>query len=885
MLISVSHELRTPLTLILGPLDECIDDPSLVQAHRKRLTLVRRNARRLLRLVNSLLDLSRLEAGKMSAAFRETSLQRYTTDLASLFRSAIETGGVKFEVTMDGKDIPVWIDREMWEKIVFNVIGNAFKFTLSGKITIRCGLSADEHHMLFTVQDTGIGIPAHEVHRIFENFHRAHNQKGRSFEGTGMGLALTQQLVTLHGGHMEVESTFGQGTTFIIYIPVGNAHLPRSQLVEGEANGNAEYGQGIVDEAERWANVPDLLLPDVSTSSSDSGNAFTVVVPPSSRGCRILVADDNEDMRYFLRGVLRQYYQVLEASNGQIAFELAIEQQPDLILSDIMMPGLDGYGLLKVLRSSPTTRAIPFVLLSANAGDKARIEGLVAGADDYLAKPFSAKELIARVHTLLDNSRMRIALEKRVKEVSKDLSESEERFRLLSVMSPIGIARISRSGQVIYGNPKWIEMSCGDDFLELAHPEDKLQLSLENAAHFSFEVRWGTVDHFVWVMGELVPEIVADEHRGFIVVLTDVTERREAESAKLQAVEDARAREELAIDIICHELRNPLNGIYNNAEIVYENLVKLRDDVSLLGLGIGDDLARDLDSMEALVHCAKHQNRIVDDVLQLGKLSMNLISIRKTPFDPLIEVKTCVQRTSTEGIEISGKGGWVSGDPIRYSQILLNLLSNAIRFARNVQVVFHTASSILTTSVIDNGIGMDSDELSALMHSLERASPRTYVEYGGRGLGLFISKTLVEAHGGKLSIESRKHKGTTVTFTISIEELTKALQPVPLSRPPTSIRVLIVEDNLINQQVLTRQLQLAGFQTTVANHGAECLEILDSSFNIILMDVEMPVMDGIQATVEIRRREGDGKHIPIIAVTGNARIEQIERGQTSNTFN
>src|SRR5271170_509616 len=250
MLISVSHELRTPLTLILGPLDECLDDPSLVQAHRNRLTLVRRNARRLLRLVNSLLDLSRLEAGKMSAAFRETSLQRYTTDLASLFRSAIEKGGVKFEVTMDGKDIPVWIDREMWEKIVFNVIGNAFKFTLSGKIAIRCSLSADEHHMLFTVQDTGIGIPAHEVHRIFENFHRAHNQKGRSFEGTGMGLALTQQLVTLHGGHMEVESTFGQGTTFIIYIPVGNAHLPKSRLVEGEADGNTEYGQDIVDEAE-----------------------------------------------------------------------------------------------------------------------------------------------------------------------------------------------------------------------------------------------------------------------------------------------------------------------------------------------------------------------------------------------------------------------------------------------------------------------------------------------------------------------------------------------------------------------------------------------------------------------------------------------------------
>jgi CheY-like chemotaxis protein len=284
--------------------------------------------------------------------------------------------------------------------------------------------------------------------------------------------------------------------------------------------------------------------------------------------------------------------------------------------------------------------------------------------------------------------------------------------------------------------------------------------------------------------------------------------------------------------------------------------------------------------MEALVHCAKHQNRIVDDVLQLGKLSMNLISIRKTPFDPLFEIKTCVQRTSAN-VKISGRSGWVSGDPIRYAQVVLNVLSNAVRFSQNapIKVVFNTVYPFLTTSVTDSGIGMDTEELSALVHQLDRASPRTYVDYGGSGLGLFISKTLVEAHGGKLSIESEKHKGTKVTFSISVEPSTKPALP---SRSPNSkvIHVLIVDDNLINQQVLTRQLQLAGFQTTVANHGAECLEILNNSVDIILMDIEMPVMDGIQAALEIRRREADGPHIPIIAITGNARIEQIERGQS-----
>lgn len=330
------------------------------------------------------------------------------------------------------------------QKIVFNIIGNAFKFTLSGHIRVSCGLSSSKRHMLFSVKDTGIGIPAHEVHRIFENFHRAHNQKGRSFEGTGMGLALTQELVNFHGGKMEVESTFGHGTTFTIFIPVGNSHLPQNQ-VSIELNTDdctGEYGQSIVDEAERWGvrnlqfdaaqSIKEIINME-SSSSSDSGNALlqtSILIPPSTSGSKVLIVDDNADMRRFIKGVLLQFYDVLEVSNGQDALTMATDQQPDLILSDIMMPGpIDGFALLKFIRASPQTRLIPFVLLSASAGDKARVDGLVAGADDYLAKPFSPRELIVRVHTLLDNARMRVELEKRVKEVSKDLLESEERFR------------------------------------------------------------------------------------------------------------------------------------------------------------------------------------------------------------------------------------------------------------------------------------------------------------------------------------------------------------------------------------------------------------------------------------------------------------------------
>jgi CheY-like chemotaxis protein len=265
-------------------------------------------------------------------------------------------------------------------------------------------------------------------------------KKGRSFEGTGLGLALTQALVNLHGGKMEVESTFGHGTTFTVYVPVGTGHLPPNQVSTSNTieDNLTQYGQSIVDEAERWGAPEGKYDTKVgvtiaeSSSSSDSGNVAlpsSIVIPPSTRGCKVLIADDNEDMRHFVRGVLLQFYEVLEAPNGQIALSMTMEQRPDLILSDIMMPGLDGFGLLKVLRSSSQMRSIPFVLLSAYADDKARVDGLVAGADDYLAKTFSPKELIARVHSLLENARMRVELEKRVREVSKDLMESEERFR------------------------------------------------------------------------------------------------------------------------------------------------------------------------------------------------------------------------------------------------------------------------------------------------------------------------------------------------------------------------------------------------------------------------------------------------------------------------
>jgi CheY-like chemotaxis protein len=334
------------------------------------------------------------------------------------------------------------------QKIVFNIIGNAFKFTLSGEIIVTCRLSDDSRYMLFSVQDSGTGIPSHEITRIFERFHRVHDQQGRSYEGTGIGLALTQELVKLHDGRLEVESTYGQGTKFTVSIRVGNSHIPQDMIYRGPDNeellaASRGYGHGVVEEAGRWATSTDRhtggavdgveLVRAMSTSSSDTvAMQANQWLPITSRGCRVLIADDNEDMRRYVKGVLLQFYEVIEAANGQEALSLAVQEKPDLILSDVEMGALSGYGLLKVLRASSNTRMIPFILLSAQATEEARVKGLLAGADDYLAKPFNANELIARVHTHLDIARMRVQLEKRVTERTKDLMESQERARFLT---------------------------------------------------------------------------------------------------------------------------------------------------------------------------------------------------------------------------------------------------------------------------------------------------------------------------------------------------------------------------------------------------------------------------------------------------------------------
>ncbi|MFD3328022.1 SpoIIE family protein phosphatase [Streptomyces sp. NPDC058701] len=407
---NISHEFRTPLTLIMGPVQELRKqladaDPRV----HEELEAIHRNGLRLGKLVNTLLDFSRIEAGRMQASYAPVDLARITGELASVFRSAVDRAGLDFHVECEPLPEPVYIDRGMWEKVVLNLLSNALKFTFDG--SIRVGMRAQDGEAVLTIADTGIGVAAAELPRLFERFHRIENARSRSNEGSGIGLALVKELVALHGGTITAVSSEGEGTCFTIRLPFGYAHLTAGTVQPDRAEDTSHStADPFVQEALRWlpgerstaatGEFPDA--PDAPRTGSDAQGA------PLAVPARVLIADDNADMRDYLTRLLRGAgYRVHAVDDGRQALDAIRADAPDLVVSDVMMPRLNGLALLGALRTDPRTASVPVLLLSARAGQEASIEGLRAGADDYLVKPFAAAELLARVRANVELSRLR----------------------------------------------------------------------------------------------------------------------------------------------------------------------------------------------------------------------------------------------------------------------------------------------------------------------------------------------------------------------------------------------------------------------------------------------------------------------------------------------
>ncbi len=398
---NISHEFRTPLTLILGPVEDALHDASLPPAHRDQLVQVHRNAVRLLRLVNTLLDFTRAD-GRTRATFSPTDLAKLTCDIASVFRSSIERVGLELSLQCEALSRPAFVDAQLWERILLNLLSNALKHTFAGTITVS--LREVERAFILEVADTGIGIPSEQLPHVFDRFHRVEGAQARSHEGSGIGLSLVRELARLHGGEVTATSEVGRGSRFTVTIPTGSAHLDPAAIRTTATPIDTEVlAAPFVEEALQWA----------SSTGPSSG-------PAHARG-RILVVDDNADLRRYVEGLLANEYQVEGAADGEAALAIIHAFSPELVLSDVMMPRLDGLGLVKAVRANPETQTLPIILLSARAEEGASSDAFEAGADDYLMKPFTARELRARVRTHLKLARARRAWTHELQRANREL--------------------------------------------------------------------------------------------------------------------------------------------------------------------------------------------------------------------------------------------------------------------------------------------------------------------------------------------------------------------------------------------------------------------------------------------------------------------------------
>ena len=346
---------------MLGPIEDILarQDGQFHGENRELLNAVHRNGLRLQRLVNALLDFSRLEAGRTQASFESIDLSAFTAELASNFRSAMERAGLAFTADCPPLSEPVYVDREMWEKIVLNLLSNALKYTLDGSVRVRLG----EYNgtAILNIEDTGLGIPEAELPCLFERFHRVEGTQARTHEGTGIGLALVQELVKLHGGSVSVVVSSGKGSTFTVSVPFGCAHLPPDRIGAGRTLGStALHADAWLEEALRW-------LPGETVAAQPEQSVPQPVV--TGKCSRVLLAEDNADMRDYVRRLLNGRYEVTAVANGEEALRSALAQPPDLVLTDVMMPRRDGFGLLAALRSQERTKTQPVLMLSARAGE------------------------------------------------------------------------------------------------------------------------------------------------------------------------------------------------------------------------------------------------------------------------------------------------------------------------------------------------------------------------------------------------------------------------------------------------------------------------------------------------------------------------------------
>ena len=879
---NVSHEFRTPLTLLLGPLEEALQKPS-VGLRGEALDSAHRNALRLLRLVNTLLDFSRIEAGRAQAHFVPIDLAAATLELAGVFRSAMDRAGLRYSVTCNALPERVFVDREMWEKIVLNLVSNAFKYTLDGEIRVEVNTSGAGAELV--VADTGTGIPPEALPQLFNRFYRVPGASGRTHEGSGIGLSLVRELVRLHGGSIEVESNVGIGSVFRVSIPFGTAHLPRAQVALGDDRLTSAGGaQAFVAEAQRW--LPEL------TNLEQSGTFLALARSEPALGTidpidkpAVLLVDDNLDMREYVTRLLQPRFVVSAVPDGQSALDLIDSGvRPDLVLSDVMMPRLDGFGLLKALRARPLTETTPVIFLSARAGEEARIEGLDIGADDYLIKPFSARELIARIETHIRLSRLR-------RSAIEHIKMSEERLRIAIDEAGMGTwnldlktqeLRWSRSHYTLLGfEPDETNLATHAMWRSRIYPADlgmveaALAQSRDTQTLYSQEYRVIRADtgavRWLRVLGRFLYDESAVPIRSVGVAFDD-TDRKVAEIA----LRDADQRKDVFLATLAHELRNPLAPIRNAAQL----------------LGSPKLGSEQLQWVQSVIQRqVKHLAWLLDDLLDVARITQGKLELKrqlitlKSVVDTAVEVARPLLDSKGHHFVVSlpAQPVTLDADPLRLSQVLSNLLTNAAKYTGaggHIALSGYIEKGALSLSIKDDGIGIPAESLGGIFAMFSQVEGAAVHSEGGLGIGLALVSGITELHGGTVEAKS-EGLGYGSEFVVRLPVITADAVAMPAADEdvpaPIGRRVLIADDNQDAADSLAMYLEMAGHDVRVVHDGRSALSVARVFRpDTALLDIGMPQLNGYEVAQALRQ-EAWGAGITLIALTGWGQEDDRQR--------